>query len=425
MIYILIFILSSITFLIIFKYLKDDEVFIEFPFLFGIIVFGFVLPQIISLLYQPNLPEFGLEKTVLMTIFCIIALYLGYNNKKVIPFKHKNTFNSKRLLYGGIASSLIGGYFFWAISRLPQELTNVGQWTGLPVAYLFFAEFLSVGLVVLLFVYLKFKNKVALVFIIFDLFFFFDRIFIAGRRSAAITLVFIFISMFWFTKKKAIPRKLGFVIVVVGFLFVNLISQYRYILQVGWGYSSLFLDRPLPSMSDFSSLLYALSNIKETLLNNNSEFTNAVYSIAIKDRTLNFDYGLIHWNGLIFNFFPSQIFGTGLKQSLMFTFFEDGSNVFNYSKELSTSSPGIIDAFNSFWYFGAIKFYLVGFIIRKFYVSAEQSRLFPILLFPFVIVGGLLVMTHGTQFFIYSILIHILYLYPIYIYARNKKSSNS
>ncbi|OQY70093.1 MAG: hypothetical protein B6D44_16410 [Ignavibacteriales bacterium UTCHB2] len=421
MIYFLTIILFIIILWIALKYFKKENPFIEFPFLFSLVILGFALPQIISLTFKPNLPEYGLEKAVVMIIICTIALYYGYNKQTIKPFKQKHTFNLNKMLKGGIAASLTGGYFFWEISRLPQEITNVGQWTGLPVAYLFFAGFLSVGFTILLYVYFKTKNKKALLFILFDLLFYFDRIVIAGRRSEAVSLTLIILIILWFTNKKTIPKTVGIVVAVIGFLFITFISEYRFIMQTGWGYTTLFWNRSLPGLSEFSHLFYSISNFKETLLYRHSEMLNAVYSISIKDISLNFDYGLVHWNGLVHNFFPAQLFGADVKESLMFTFFEDNSNIYNYSKELSTSSPGIIDAFGSFWYFGVIKFYFAGLIIKKFYLSAVNNQTFPLILFPFVTVGGMLIVTHGTQFFIYSILSHILYLIPIYFYARSKR----
>lgn len=420
MIYFLIVILTSITFWIALKYFKKEEAFIQFPFLFSLVILGFALPQIISLTFKPNLPEFGLEKAVLMTILCTMALYYGYNKKKIKPFRQIHTFNLNRLFKGGIVASLIGGYFYWAISRLPQEITNVGQWTGLPVAYLFFAEFLAVGFTILLYIFLKTKNKKALWFILFDLIFYFDRIIISGRRSEAISLAIIFLVILWFTKQKTIPKPLGLALTIIGFFFVTFISEYRFVMQTGWGYTSLFWNRSLPGLDEFSYLIYSISNFSETMLYRNAEFINAVYTISTKDITLNFDYGLIHWNGLIHNFFPAQLFGAEVKASFMFTFFEDKINFYNYTKELSTASPGVIDAFSSFWYFGAIKFFIAGIVIRKFYNSAKKNQIIPTLLFPFVILGGLLIMTHGTQFFIYSLLSRLIYLAPIYFYSRYK-----
>ena len=225
MIYFLTIILFIIILWIALKYFKKENPFIEFPFLFSLVILGFALPQIISLTFKPNLPEYGLEKAVVMIIICTIALYYGYNKQTIKPFKQKHTFNLNKMLKGGIAASLIGGYFFWEISRLPQEITNVGQWTGLPVAYLFFAGFLSVGFTILLYVYLKTKNKKALLFILFDLLFYFDRIIISGRRSEAVSLTLIILIILWFTNKKTIPKTVGIVVAVIGFFFITFISD--------------------------------------------------------------------------------------------------------------------------------------------------------------------------------------------------------
>ncbi|MCH7518014.1 MAG: hypothetical protein IH964_03195, partial [Candidatus Dadabacteria bacterium] len=116
--------------------LKPGRIY-EFPFLAGATFTAFVLPQLIGLTNNPDISHVGLNKTIIMSTLCAGMCYIGYVlNRK--PLKKLNwSFTRTNLLVASIVFVLIGWFFFFLISRLPEELTEVGQWTGRPVLYLF------------------------------------------------------------------------------------------------------------------------------------------------------------------------------------------------------------------------------------------------------------------------------------------------
>jgi hypothetical protein len=60
-----------------------------------------------------------------------------------------------------------------------------------------------------------------------------------------------------------------------------------------------------------------VANFKEALEHGGLEMRNAVMRIHFVDRSQMFDYGVSHWNTLVFNFVPAQITGQKFKEALL------------------------------------------------------------------------------------------------------------
>ncbi|HTJ57796.1 MAG TPA: hypothetical protein VL418_09575, partial [Devosiaceae bacterium] len=116
-----------------------------YPFLAGAVFAGYVLPQLLGLANERFLPSGALESTLVMIILCATMCWLGAAMAHPTNRKPDWIYDDRRLLVAAAVLSLLGGYFYYAISRLPAEMTENTQWTGLPVAYLFFARMLTYG----------------------------------------------------------------------------------------------------------------------------------------------------------------------------------------------------------------------------------------------------------------------------------------
>src|SRR5713101_1789649 len=57
---------------------QSPERIYQFPFLAGATFFAFVLPQVIGLRHDVDLPAGALEKTLFMTLLCALMCYAGY-----------------------------------------------------------------------------------------------------------------------------------------------------------------------------------------------------------------------------------------------------------------------------------------------------------------------------------------------------------
>ena len=96
-----------------------------YPFLAGAVFAGYVLPQLLGLANERFLPPGALEATLLMVILCAAMCWLGAAMARPPSRTPEWIYDDRRLLVVGAVLSLLGGYFYYAISRLPAEMPAV------------------------------------------------------------------------------------------------------------------------------------------------------------------------------------------------------------------------------------------------------------------------------------------------------------
>ena len=377
------------------KGILDEKKLYEYPFLAGATFLGYIIPQFIGLQHDQSLPFGAYDKTVFMALLCVICIYAGYYSTKK-PFKiFQWDFERKDLLRLALILSLFGSVFFFLISRLPEEMTDESQWTGLPVAYIFMAKVLKYGMAISFYLFFRYKDKRALAITIYDLMFYADRILLKGRRGDTVELVMVILITLFFTRHYVIPRLAMLGGIVLGTLLLYSIGDYREQVR-GEGKSPLEAIQNISFQKNFESILSE----------GHSEVTNAIYTIASTEATGNYDYGVFHWNTLVFNYIPAQLFGSAFKNALYIDYKEGFGPYFYYNAAVGSTFTGIADSFRSFWYFGALKFFLIAYILRKMFLSAEAGNVVFIILSAVIMKDAMHAITHHTQWF-FSPLVHI------------------
>lgn len=397
----------------------DRERIYQFPFLAGAVFSGFVLPQLIGLANNPDIQATFLQNTLLVVTLAGAMCYLGY----IVPCRSGGRslwdvldcrLDVRKLLIASTVLTAGGAFFFYMIGRLPEHLTEASQWSGLPVAFLFFASMLTYGLAIALLVYARTGNKVALVIAMVGIAFYLERIFIAARRGVTLELVFIVSLSLWFGRGRALPRSVVLLSILAGTLLLHSTGEYR----------SVSLDQNGVLWGEVRSIEY-WDNLRLLMREGGVELTNAVYAIEAANATRQFDYGLSHWNALVFNYVPAQVMGADFKQSLMIDLGDAEFDTFGYTPHTGSTMTGMADGFRSFWYFGCLKFFLIAYVMRTLFVSAQRGNMVAQLLYMMAIIPSLHAITHSTHWFL-SPWIHIaLFVGPALIYARAVHSGAS
>ena len=130
--------------------LSRPERMYQFPFLAGVMTFGFLLPQLPALVYDHFLPSGAYAKTMIMGILSLAMLVLGWQmGNRPIKFLSMS-FSERRLLWAAAGLSIFGAVFYFLLSRLPGDVSIGMQMTGMPVVYLFFAQLMPYGLAIAL-----------------------------------------------------------------------------------------------------------------------------------------------------------------------------------------------------------------------------------------------------------------------------------
>jgi hypothetical protein len=361
-----------------------------------------------------SLPGEGLAKTTFMSLLCLVCFWWGYS-RRILPLRlFSGDYDNGRLLLVSFGLTLFGATFYFMISRLPEALLQSSQPTGKLVALNFFAQTLSYGFALACLLWAKFKDKRALLVALFGACFYLDRIILAGRRADAAEFFFIVVLSLFFGRGFKIPRWVMLSVMIAMVLMIQSTGTYRNIAsEAGW-------DAPFKiGRIDF------IQNLENIFESGGEEMTNAVYVIESHDLHASFDFGTSHWNQLVFNYVPAQLLGGNFKSHLQFQNVDIAEQYFRYSAKTGSTLTGMVDSFSSFWYFGAIKFLLVGYLIRKIWNGAKFGSFVAQIFYMLMITKTLHVVTHSTQFFL-SPWVHMsIFLMPFLLWARLKAKTEN
>nr|WP_312967536.1 hypothetical protein [Brucella intermedia] len=371
----------------------------QFPFLAGVMTFGFLLPQLPALVYDQFLPSGAYAKTMIMGILSFAMLVIGWRmTKKPIRFL-RMSFSERRLIWAAAGLSAFGAVFYFLLSRLPGDVSIGMQMTGMPVVYLFFAQLMPYGLAIAVLCFARRPSWSALAIILFDLVFYLDRILVTGKRAETIQLVLMFLLAFWFYRRIVVPRTIMAIGILAGTFLMTSMGDYRQVTRTD---ASFVLDEIL-------EIDYA-ANFRSTLERGGPEMRNAVQRIDEIDRRLEFDYGKYHWNRIIFTFVPAQLVGGDFKEALYLNVPEPSRD---YNPLTGTTETGLVDAFSSYWYFGALKFLVLAWAMRRLWETAMAGEMLGQLVYMLSIVPAMHSISHHTDWVV-PVWIHMsLFLIPV------------
>jgi len=398
--------------------LKRQSRMIQYPFLVAAVYLGWMVPQFMGLTKNSYLPYGALSKTLVMAILCLGAVYLGYTISPRPARLFWWRFDERRLLIGSLVFSLLGAFFFFKVSQLAVEVTaeHGGAWTGAITIYIFFARLLTIGLVIAIILHLMKPRWQTLVIISFDLLFYLDRIIIKGRRSAMVELALMVLMAAWF-HRRWLPSRWAFVGGLVGgALLINSIGNYRSTMlgedQTTWSGAGLQQIMEIDFIGNLQKIAEGESE--------SYELHNAVMNIEAADQLLVFDYWLTLWNNFVNSFVPGQWVGKDLKQAMMLNFGNSAQAYYGYVSNFGSTNTGLSDAFQSFWYFGAIKFFLAGLIMRRWYQAGVNGNIAARIILMLIIADSLLIITHGSREFYMGFIQLAAFLLPVLLFARIK-----
>ncbi|KQT04761.1 MULTISPECIES: hypothetical protein [unclassified Rhizobium] len=380
----------------------------EFPFHVGAVSFAFIIVQVPGLAHDPFVPEAAFIKAVGFLILCLLMCWFGWTRNGEPLYFFRMTFSEPRLLIGAAVLSVLGAYFYYALSRLPGEVTIAVQMTGVPVIYVFFSRLLVYGFAISVLCLARCFSAGALGIMAFDLAFIVDRIVRSGSRADTTELLMICALALWFYKRRAIPRWLALGGLVVGTLLMNSVGDYRAISKNNTG----------SAWQDIAEI-DLLENTAKVWSSGGNEMRNAIQRVRYADEKMEFDYGLSHWNNLVFSFIPAQLVGVDVKSSLMIS---QPALARDYDPVLGTTETGLADAFQSFWYFGAVKFFGLAYIMRRIFASAEAGAFAAQFVYVMSVVPAMHAISHKTDWVLMVWVHMLLFAVPIMMFALTSRT---
>jgi len=404
----------------------------EFPFWMALMAVGWFLPQAVGgFVNVYSYPQGTYASALFFATLCSIALWVGYEKAAKKSIKTASWlgmhFQSQKLYLVSAGLILFGFYFHFKLSSLTSEqitTTEFGQWTGLPVQYLFLSGAFKIGVLALLLLYWgqrRLINTRFLIFLIPSFLLMLMPILLAGRRADMMELVAFFLIPLWFVRRWVVPRTLLITSLMAGIILINGIGLYR-------GTMNTMTDLPLIERIQMAlNQDYRAENL-EIFVNTGPEFDKYVLRMDAVNELGSFDFGLSHWNMLVFNYVPAQIVGRELKSSLLvpiITPYDAGLLVHQYQGMSGATDTGYLDSFASFSWLGFIKFYLIGTIMGLIYRYAMQGYFLPRLLYPYLLTVGMHAITHTTNDVLVRMWVYFLFFgFPIYYWARSRGSQS-
>jgi hypothetical protein len=399
--------------------------YLEFPFWAGFIGLGWFFPQAVGGYNGIDLlPEGYYSKGVLLAALSSLALWHGYyySTRRELSPSSKwlcGQYDLKRLYASCMLLCILGFFFFYKLQTLPKELTESAQWTGAPVKYLFLSGMFKIGFIGLFLLYLcqrkLFPLKFAMLLPCFVLLLL--PILLGGRRADMMNFIAYTLLPLWFVRRVAIPRVWITVGLALGIILINAIHLYR-------GAMDDESDASLNEKLNRAAHQDYLAENKKLLSAPGVEFEKYIYRLAACEQLDAYDYGLCHWNELVFNFVPGQLIGRDLKQSLMLDYIDPvaaGNEVFGYTGTPGATHTGYMDAYASFGMFGFIKFWVVGWIMGGLYRKAMFGFFIPQLLYAFALNSAMHSITHSSNEILIRIWIYFLMVgYPLFFLAKKR-----
>jgi hypothetical protein len=285
--------------------------------------------------------------------------------------------------------------------------------TGIATIYIFFARLITFGFAIALLCIARRYSNLALAILLFDSAFYAKTIFISGRRQDAAEFVLMIALAFWFQRGWKTPRFavfLGLLIMLAGILGIG---DYRkatlYSRETDW---SAVLNIDLTGKWD------------QLMTEGGGEMRNAVNAIEHVDQSREFNFGLSHWNEIMFAYVPAQFLGREFKDSLFF----DIPELFDVNYRLpfiGSTLTGFSDAFASFWYFGCLKFFLISLAMGRIYSLAVRGSTTMQAVYMLSVGPAMLTITHFTNEIVNAWIQMAVFLFLFRSYAKIRPNPGS
>jgi hypothetical protein len=384
---------------------------LQLPFFVGLVCFGWMLPQMIGLTNDPFIPEDGLTKTALFGTACVVAMWAGHRvgNKPIAGLEWE--LDNQLMFIVAAVLMLLGAFFFLLVRAGAAAATEEfsGQWTGTITIYYFFSRLLGYGLIISVVGFLQRPSKGWIALVACGTIFYLDRIINFGRRSELIELLLIVGMMVWFHRRYVPSRPVVAAGAIAVMLVVTGIGNYR-----------SFISREDSEEWGAVTKVDFVDSFRDILSNGGEEVRNAVYNIEATARTLDFDWGLSVWNGLVAQYVPGQLIGNDVKQSLMIQFEDVAYREFGHIPFTGSTPTGLSDAFMSFGYLGFIKFFIIAYVMGRLWVTAARGHQAAQILLLVMLTPAIQMFTHSTNWLLKDIPQVVLGLLVPLFYARKR-----
>lgn len=316
---------------------------LQFPFLATFSVTIQFIPQLVVLgMEEDAYPPGAVLRLGVMICLCLGMTAAGYFVARR-PLQLFNwRYNEARLLGSAACLVIVGQVFAVLLMNLPPEMFGTGangQWSGLPVAYLFLAGMASYGFAIALTLFARSWNWRALAIAVVPGLSTLGVALLGGRRSPAAALAMSILCVLWFSRRWTPPRWLWFLLMVLFGIFISDIGFYRSVMpnkDMDW----VEKQETLREHDWFST--FSVDALREADL---YEMGNAIYSMDAVSESGEYDFGKVFYNWMIMAYIPGQLVGAELKKSLMLDLSDPLRDISGFTRSIGTCMTGVAEAY--------------------------------------------------------------------------------
>jgi hypothetical protein len=363
----------------------------QYPYLVGFAFTSVLLPQAFSLVAGDSFALQQSSDLFLMCFLCVCCAWVGYQivpRKVLVPAWLERSLTSAQLYWGSLVLIVIGGSFTFMFGALGE---NVEKGTGIATIFLFFANWIYVGVGLSIYGAIKYRKvrfwissaaasvvpiQAALLY--------------ARREPTVLFLLSVAFSVF-FLRRIALPRALIVCSVLTVVIFMPMTTAYRSAASRSLAEAISVIDLSDPLKGYREGTEYA-------------EMRAALYAISDAREDGQYAHGAGYWDELVFRFIPAQILGEDFKKSLFLGERIKELDINKYAaREISvgTTITGAGDAFQQFGFLGALFFAVMGYLFRGLW-AVVRDRPSPLMhaFYANVAVTAMHTVTHGTADFL-------------------------
>lgn len=416
-------VLSGLIFLLgVIPFIKPSTVF-EYPYVVGMFLAVWFLPQAWAVEKQGL--AVGFDPTIAWNyvILCLIFLVCGYVSGRGISVQGMDAqrteiatmYSDKRMGQACIVLIAVGSISYVMMSRMAETTTYEAGWTGTIIVYATLAQCLVFGAALTFLIYLRTKDRFALILFCIAAAVFAPVLFIAIKREFIFEFAIIIFGSLFLVRGTVPPRILLLAGCVIGAFIVNNAGEIRGYVKTN--------DSSLVGALTSKDLLESTTGDNGKPAEQAPEVNGAVTDIAIATEIGDYYPFAAIYNGIVGRYFPAFIFGREMKNWLMMKTADDNPMRNRYYANGATRT-GFSDTFVGFWYFGVLCFLALGFFYGWTLNLALAGGLRGQYLYVSMLGTGLHAITHSFSEFAAALPFLFLVVWLPFRYARITPAEN-
>ena len=389
---------------------RKDTGILTYPFLAGLVIAAYSIPQLIAVSLDPLIPINGLVIMTIMTPLSIALAIWGWKlgikhsakrfRRGAIKNIDSHKIANERFLISVLVLTLVA-----IIARVLITFMTMTQEVGVqPTGPIVIIRTIAGTGTVALFLsaLLYFKRMSPLYFSIFliNILVAASYSFIDLGRSEFVEFGVVIALALWFARSYIVPK--AFVAVtIIGFtIVVYAMSDLR-------TQSRQYEDWTGESVTIIDNNLWESIDVKKAVsfaVNSAHDVRNGIYVSDYVNEQHAYTYGTGGWDYFIWRWVPGQIVGADIKQSLMFNadryaIYQALEFDYGYYRNTGTTVTGFGMAFREFWFFGAVIFLVTGWVLGRWWFQACMGDIWSQIMYSSVISSSLISFTHHAYWF--------------------------